>query len=430
MKTKLLFLIFLFSVNISYAGWTAVNMGTSNTFTGISMPNNQIFYLTAMNPATWQGYLYKSTNGGTNWSSVPYPPNIGAAMGCSFAPDGLNGILWSTAIVGTGDGGAMWMPLYVPSDTVIFFACDIRGNAVNSCWAVGMKVTGSSFSSPVVIRCSNLMAASPYFVRLSLPQSMAAYQLTSVSAVDSTTCYIGVNGHPAFDGILKTTDKGATWQQQSTVMEVWGITMQSSGTGYAAAGGTSVASVFKTINGGTTWNSVYTNASNGLNAIMQNNGVYAAGTNGLIIRSTDGGASWSTQSSGTSSELKFIASLNTNSNIIFAGGEDGALLKTTDGGVGVNNISSSVPDKNYLYRNYPNPFNPNTIIKFDLKKSSYVTMKIYDSMGREVETIVNEKLDAGTFSASWNGANFSSGVYFYKIAAENFSETRKMMLVK
>lgn len=73
-------------------------------------------------------------------------------------------------------------------------------------------------------------------------------------------------------------------------------------------------------------------------------------------------------------------------------------LWTSDGGgVNVNNISTIVPDKNYLYQNYPNPFNPSTTIKFDLNKSADVTLTIFDALGREVETIVNEKIEAGTY---------------------------------
>jgi hypothetical protein len=83
-----------------------------------------------------------------------------------------------------------------------------------------------------------------------------------------------------------------------------------------------------------------------------------------------------------------------------------------------------------LLQNYPNPFNPTTYIKFDLPQQSYVKLIIYDMLGREIETLVNEKLNAGSYSYDWNGDKFASGVYFYKLIAGDFVETRKMVLIK
>ena len=83
-----------------------------------------------------------------------------------------------------------------------------------------------------------------------------------------------------------------------------------------------------------------------------------------------------------------------------------------------------------LSQNYPNPFNPSTVIKFSVPNSSVVLLKVYDSMGKEVTTLVNEGLTAGTYRVDWNAANFTSGIYYYKIETEQFIETRKMLLIK
>jgi Zinc carboxypeptidase/Secretion system C-terminal sorting domain len=83
-----------------------------------------------------------------------------------------------------------------------------------------------------------------------------------------------------------------------------------------------------------------------------------------------------------------------------------------------------------LYQNYPNPFNPVTNIKFDLKENSFVTLKIYDAAGKEIQTLVNSRLNAGQHSFNWNAENFSSGVYFYKISAGSFSDIKKMLYIK
>lgn len=96
----------------------------------------------------------------------------------------------------------------------------------------------------------------------------------------------------------------------------------------------------------------------------------------------------------------------------------------------VNIISQQVPESFNLSQNYPNPFNPSTSIEFSLSKSSFVTLKVYNLIGQEVATLVNENLSAGIYEATWNGSSFESGIYFYKINAEGYQETRKMILIK
>ena len=98
--------------------------------------------------------------------------------------------------------------------------------------------------------------------------------------------------------------------------------------------------------------------------------------------------------------------------------------------IGISNISSEVPPSYSLSQNYPNPFNPVTNIKFAIPTSGFVKLVVFDMMGREVETLVNDNLAAGTYKADWNASNFSSGVYFYKLQAGEFTEIRKMVLVK
>lgn len=98
--------------------------------------------------------------------------------------------------------------------------------------------------------------------------------------------------------------------------------------------------------------------------------------------------------------------------------------------IGVNPVSSEVPLKYNLYQNYPNPFNPVTNIKFDIVNAGEVTVKIYDAVGREVTTLLNERLVPGSYSVDWNAGSFSSGVYFYNIKINGYSNTKKMVLLK
>jgi hypothetical protein len=96
----------------------------------------------------------------------------------------------------------------------------------------------------------------------------------------------------------------------------------------------------------------------------------------------------------------------------------------------VHPISSEIPSKYSLSQNYPNPFNPVTIINYQLPVSNQVRLVIYDILGREIAVLVNEKLSSGTYEVKWDGSNYPSGMYFYKLITAEYTETRKMVLIK
>jgi hypothetical protein len=97
---------------------------------------------------------------------------------------------------------------------------------------------------------------------------------------------------------------------------------------------------------------------------------------------------------------------------------------------GSSNISSELPLSYSLKQNYPNPFNPVTKINYTLPKSGFVTLKVYDMLGREVVNLINENKAAGNYSVDFNASNLTSGVYFYRLESNGFVDTKKMMLVK
>ena len=136
----------------------------------------------------------------------------------------------------------------------------------------------------------------------------------------------------------------------------------------------------------------------------------------------------------------------------------GRVFKTTNGGsTFINPLSTETPSAFSLSQNYPNPFNPVTKIKFSVPQVRHlfggssplakqireaslgglpaaagdlIQLKVYDVMGREVQTLVNESLKPGTYEATFDGSALNSGVYFYKMTARNYSETRKMLMIK
>jgi hypothetical protein len=97
--------------------------------------------------------------------------------------------------------------------------------------------------------------------------------------------------------------------------------------------------------------------------------------------------------------------------------------------LGINN-NNKVPEKFSLSQNYPNPFNPSTIINYQLPMNNYVKLTIFDALGREAAVLVNEKQSAGSYNVEWDGTNYSSGLYFYKLECEGFTEVKKLVLIK
>ncbi len=98
--------------------------------------------------------------------------------------------------------------------------------------------------------------------------------------------------------------------------------------------------------------------------------------------------------------------------------------------IGITQPFTEVPAVYSLEQNYPNPFNPSTNIEFKIPENSFVKLIVYDQLGREIEKLVDEELNPGTYKYDWNAADYPSGVYFYKLQAGEFVQTKKMVLIK
>jgi hypothetical protein len=98
--------------------------------------------------------------------------------------------------------------------------------------------------------------------------------------------------------------------------------------------------------------------------------------------------------------------------------------------VDVANINSEIPTEYNLEQNYPNPFNPITTIQFSLPEQSFVRLEVFNALGEKVSTLVSEELNAGNYKHEWNAENLSSGIYFYRMNTDKFSEIKKMILLK
>ena len=200
--------------------------------------------------------------------------------------------------------------------------------------------------------------------------------------------------------------------------------------------------------GGAGWN-VYNTSNSGLPsnnvsslAIDYQSGSKWIGTLGGLAKFDDtnpGRAGWTvynTSNSGLPYNTVTSLAIDGSSNK-WIGTYMGGLAVYNEGGVvsvEENPTSEIIPNKYLLSQNYPNPFNPITTINWQMPKAGLVTLKIYDVLGSEVATLVNEEKPAGTYELNWNASSaeggLPSGVYFYKLSAGNYVETKKMILLK
>ncbi len=159
----------------------------------------------------------------------------------------------------------------------------------------------------------------------------------------------------------------------------------------------------------------------------------------FIERSTNGGTNWTPRDSVAANTILYTdAGLTQNTQYcyrVYAKNCIGISPFTnttcaTTSFTAITNNGSDIPKVYSLFQNYPNPFNPVTNIKFDIPKASYVQLEIFDVTGKLVTSLVNNDLEAGSYTASWNAVSFASGIYFYKITANQFVQQMKMVLIK
>ena len=171
------------------------------------------------------------------------------------------------------------------------------------------------------------------------------------------------------------------------------------------------------------------NLSNYGTKIFVNNGPYKFSSGYSIYISDNEGENWSLKGSIPTSLQSFTTSF-VNGNYYFAFSAGGTIMRIPIGMLTKVEQQEQKISKYFLQQNYPNPFNPSTTISYEISKSELVTIKIYDVLGREIETLVNEEKSPGKYKIEFDGSNLTSGVYFYKITTNNFSETKKMLLMK
>jgi hypothetical protein len=162
---------------------------------------------------------------------------------------------------------------------------------------------------------------------------------------------------------------------------------------------------------------------------INSNGDIFAGAEGGVYMSKDDGDSWILINSGLSFNTAYSFVINSLGEI-FAGTSGGYVFRSVNSTTSIIGLNNRAPSVFVLTQNYPNPFNPTTTIKYSIPKLSFVTIKIYDVIGSEVATLVNEEKPFGNYELNWSAANLPSGVYFYQLKAGNYINIKKMILLK
>jgi hypothetical protein len=157
--------------------------------------------------------------------------------------------------------------------------------------------------------------------------------------------------------------------------------------------------------------------------------VFAAPLYKGIYLSRDNGISWIPKNDGLAS--LYISSLAISDTTIYAGTSGYGVFKCSLSDItAVKMLQNDLPTSFKLLQNYPNPFNPAATINYQLPINSFVTLKVYDALGREVATLVNAQKPAGNYSVEFNGGRLASGIYYYRMNAGSFVQTKKLLLIK
>lgn len=410
---KLIFLLTgLFTQILPQSGWIEIyNLPILRNFKSVRFVDSTTGWI-----AGEFGSIIATTNGGAGWA-IQTSGTL-KHLNCVYFTDHLFG--WAVGdsgiVLQTSDGGANWVESsFITKQKLrtVFFV-DINNGWIAGDSGVVFKTTNNGLNW---INCSigTLYAINSIFFN----------DLNNGWLVNITT-------------IWRTTNSGLDWISNASITGLNSIYFSNLNTGWAVGAryisGLDIGIIYKTSNGGQSWllqkyqptdyyYSVYAHDSNKAWVAI----------NGGILKTTDGGVNWL---------LKRLSFNNLFYNIYsvcfsdllhgWAVGGGGAVFKTTDGGIVFIEDETPLiePTSFRLDQNYPNPFNPTTTINYQIKEDGLVTLKLYDILGSEVRTLVNEDKTKGRYAHNFNGSDLASGIYIYVLKAGDVLLKQKMVLAK
>jgi photosystem II stability/assembly factor-like uncharacterized protein len=337
--------------------------------------------------------IYRTTDGGNTWAGISGLPTPVAKGFCGIQCVGANTIYVVGRIEGPSrilkstNGGNNWFYLNVDTSMAQRLV-DLKFFTPDSGFVTGGKGP-SSISAPVILFTSDGGATwINKFMGTNLSSSQAIWKIFFVNRSYAIGSF---NQSTANLQFVKSTDGGMTWnmfsQAVNPAMFTQGIGFVNESTGWVGGG----ASTYYTSNGGTNWT----------------NNTFGTGINRIRFYSDTLG-----YASGT-----------------------GFYKYTADVNIKVEENFSAVSENFKLYQNYPNPFNPTTTINYEVKRTSFVRIIIYNPIGEEVRVLKEDPESIGTYEIMWDGRNNSgseaaSGMYYLVFEAGEYKETRKMVLVR
>ena len=420
-------LIIVFSI-FFYAGilnsqWVVHSIPTDKWLNDIKSAGNSL-YVTGNS-----GTILKSTNGGLNWTAQNSNTSYDVQT-LLFIDDNTGFAIASistyySAILKTTNGGANWNIKFSKNRCLVskglFFLNANTGYAGS--WG---------FSDTVMFRTTDA------------GENWSAVRINYLSGVDriqfiNTMTGWAVGGMNNTSNVLKTTDGGYNWYRVYTLSGnqfnfLFAVQFVNQNTGWAV-GLKPQSVIIKTTDGGNTWSNQYHNHTTNwelydINMINENTG-WIVGDGGVIVKTTNGGINWRAQVNPYSGNPIFAVRFS-GPDTGYAVCSSGRVLKTVNGGgpVGIPGTLTEMVPTFMLYQNFPNPFNPVTKIRYAMPRSTYVKLTVIDALGREVETLTDKTLNPGTYETPFDASHYPSGIYYYRLTADGYSETRKMVVIK
>lgn len=365
-------------------------------------PNNTLF------STTYEAGLYRSTNGGDNWQwidhNLEWPTYADLIIDDSAYVYCLSGDLNGVKLHKSFDNGLTWEWNYIGWNMYKFFLND--NNKLFLANSDGQLYSSTDFGSTWILVNSNFPGLNDY-------------------ALDSSGNIYIVN----YSEIYKSEDEGVSWNQININFPFGENVIAIDGNDKIYVGTTS--GIYYSSNYGLSWNeyntglpstpvvSIATNKDNVVYAALENEGVYFYDSFNNVWNPVDNGLYYKNVS----------LLLFDNEGFLYGGTEDQSIIKSRETTVAVDDNLQSEFDY-ILIQNFPNPFNPTTKIKYEIPVTGKVTIKVFDILGVEVGTLVNEVQNKGIYEINFDGSALSSGVYFYQLRVDNFVQAKKMMLMK
>ena len=397
------------------------------------------------------GTLLRSTDGGEHWQRRS-KGDIRQLYGVHLLPrsGGSIGIAVGAVIIRTTNGGTDWAEQYPDNphplecvsflDTSLGFAVGSNGHIIRTddggrSWTIqesgtDLPLHGVSFADASV---GTIVGARGTILRTSDGGWTWNKQSSGITDGLHSVWFTSRTTGTAIGGynILRTTDEGSSWIPQTSPIRrfLYAVHFCDADNGTAVGvGGT----IIHTTNGGETWIRQTSGTEAELRGVFftdSQNGT-VVGWRGTILRTTDGGAHWIRQEQLTSLNLYGVhfSDINTGTAV----GNAGIILRTTNGGTTWAEDAEPLPDTPALslHPNYPNPFNPATVIPVMLQTAGYCRLKVLDLMGKVVALLHDGFLEAGPHRFSFDGSGLPSGVYSYRLESNGETRTRSMLLLR